>query len=109
MPSRAVLPRICIALGFSTVEQLLAHARREAQDGETFFEEPDAILYYPESVFLVDGSYAERGRDPLESRPPRRGIAKTRTSLRTLFRIVWKRAGLCRSHDRPRLPVAAMF
>jgi len=78
-----------------------ADCRSHALLGETFFEEPDAILYYPESVFLVDGTYAEREREPLESRPPRRGIAKTRTSLRTLFRIVWKRAGLCRSHDRP--------
>jgi hypothetical protein len=78
-----------------------ADCRSHALLGDTFFEEPDAILYYPESVFLVDGTYAERGRDLLESGPARRGIAKTRTSLRTLFRIVWKRAGLCRSHDRP--------
>lgn len=38
MPTRAPLPRVCIAMGFSTVEQLFAHARREAQEGESFFE-----------------------------------------------------------------------
>src|SRR5581483_2803389 len=38
MSARASLPRVCIAMGFHSVEALLAHARREAQDGETFFE-----------------------------------------------------------------------
>ncbi len=32
------MPRICIALGFSTAERLLDHARREVEAGETFLE-----------------------------------------------------------------------
>ena len=36
-PGRA-LPRICIALGFPEVDQLLDHARREHEAGESFFE-----------------------------------------------------------------------
>ncbi len=50
MPSRTVLPRICIAMGFPTVEELLAHARREAQDGETFFEFRLDYLPHPEEA-----------------------------------------------------------
>jgi 3-dehydroquinate dehydratase / shikimate dehydrogenase len=38
MPSRTSLPKICIALGFPTVEGLLAHARQEAESGERFLE-----------------------------------------------------------------------
>ncbi len=38
MPSRIVLPRICIALGFAEVDTLLAHARHEYDAGERFFE-----------------------------------------------------------------------
>lgn len=38
MPHRTALPKICIALGFPTVEQLIAHARQEAEAGETFIE-----------------------------------------------------------------------
>ena len=38
MPRRIVLPRICIALGFTDVESLLAHARQEYEAGERFFE-----------------------------------------------------------------------
>ena len=37
MPRRS-LPRICIALGFRDAETLLAHARREYEAGERFFE-----------------------------------------------------------------------
>ena len=32
------LPLICIALGFADSDELLQHARREADEGETFFE-----------------------------------------------------------------------
>jgi 3-dehydroquinate dehydratase/shikimate dehydrogenase len=35
---RWVPPRVCIALGFSNAGELLAHARREREAGETFFE-----------------------------------------------------------------------
>jgi 3-dehydroquinate dehydratase/shikimate dehydrogenase len=38
MPANAPLPKICIALGFSTSDQLLAHARLEAESGERFLE-----------------------------------------------------------------------
>jgi 3-dehydroquinate dehydratase/shikimate dehydrogenase len=38
MISSNTLPRICIALGFSTPERLLEHARREADAGERFLE-----------------------------------------------------------------------
>jgi 3-dehydroquinate dehydratase/shikimate dehydrogenase len=38
MPHRNPLPRICIALGLPTLSQLMAHARQEADAGETFLE-----------------------------------------------------------------------
>src|SRR5438445_12983282 len=38
MALRNSLPRICIAMGFSDTEKLLQHARREAEEGEQFFE-----------------------------------------------------------------------
>src|SRR6266853_33518 len=38
MPPRTPFPRICIALGFSDPEALLAHARSEYDEGERFFE-----------------------------------------------------------------------
>lgn len=42
------LPRICIALGFSDPEELVEHARREAEAGETFFEFRLDLLDRPE-------------------------------------------------------------
>ena len=38
MSRRATLPKICIALGLPDPAQLLAHARREIESGETFLE-----------------------------------------------------------------------
>ncbi len=38
MALRSPLPRICIAMGFPTAEALVEHARREVEEGETFFE-----------------------------------------------------------------------
>ncbi len=38
MPPRRPLPEICIALGFPTVESLLAHAEKEVEHGERFLE-----------------------------------------------------------------------
>jgi len=38
MPHRTALPKICIALGLSDIDTLLAHARHEAESGETFLE-----------------------------------------------------------------------
>jgi 3-dehydroquinate dehydratase/shikimate dehydrogenase len=53
MPARATLPRICIAMGFSTVEQLMAHARREVQEGESFFEFRLDYLRQPSQAFAA--------------------------------------------------------
>src|SRR5579884_1695166 len=50
MPARAPLPRICIALGFHTSEELLAHARREVQEGGSFFEFRLDYLPHPEQT-----------------------------------------------------------
>jgi 3-dehydroquinate dehydratase/shikimate dehydrogenase len=38
MAQRTNLPRICIALGFAEIEKLVAHATREYESGESFFE-----------------------------------------------------------------------
>lgn len=38
MPRRIDFPRVCIALGFDSVEKLLSCAEREAAEGATFFE-----------------------------------------------------------------------
>src|SRR5258708_25780802 len=38
MPASSPLPKICIALGFPTVDQLLSHARREVESGEKLLE-----------------------------------------------------------------------
>ncbi|MDX1978686.1 MAG: shikimate dehydrogenase [Bryobacteraceae bacterium] len=38
MPHKTALPKICIALGLSTVKDLIRHARQEAEAGETFLE-----------------------------------------------------------------------
>jgi 3-dehydroquinate dehydratase / shikimate dehydrogenase len=38
MPQRSILPKICIALGFPDTDRLIAHARREMDAGERFFE-----------------------------------------------------------------------
>ena len=38
MSQRTPLPKICIALGFAEPAQLLAHARREVEEGERFLE-----------------------------------------------------------------------
>lgn len=50
MPARASLPHICIAMGFPTPDELLVHARREAQEGETFFEFRLDYLRTPEQA-----------------------------------------------------------
>ncbi len=38
MPVQPPLPKICIALGFNTVEKLMAHAHAEVESGERFLE-----------------------------------------------------------------------
>ena len=44
--ARLALPRICIALGFPDAETLLAHARKEYDAGERFFE--FRLDYFPD-------------------------------------------------------------
>jgi len=44
--ARIALPRICIALGFPDAETLLAHARKEYDAGERFFE--FRVDYFPD-------------------------------------------------------------
>jgi 3-dehydroquinate dehydratase/shikimate dehydrogenase len=48
MPPLESLPRIAIALGFPTPENLLEHARREVESGETFLEFRLDFLEQPE-------------------------------------------------------------
>src|ERR1700690_3304097 len=50
------LPRLCIALGLPDVPSLLAHARHEAESGETFLEFRLDFLDQP-----MDGAAAIRG------------------------------------------------
>lgn len=38
MPQRSLLPRVCVALGFTTPEALIEQARREIHEGEQFLE-----------------------------------------------------------------------
>jgi 3-dehydroquinate dehydratase / shikimate dehydrogenase len=56
------LPKICIALGFPETSELLEHARREAEEGETFFEFRLDYLRQPEDGINVI-------RDFLKERP----------------------------------------
>ncbi len=51
MPNRKPLPKICIALGFSDVATLIAHARHEYEGGERFFEFRLDYLPQPEQGF----------------------------------------------------------
>lgn len=53
MPKPIAFPRICIALGLPAPEQLLAHARREADAGETFLEFRLDYLTNPERGLSV--------------------------------------------------------
>ncbi|HSW50199.1 MAG TPA: type I 3-dehydroquinate dehydratase, partial [Bryobacteraceae bacterium] len=51
------LPRVCIALGFPETDQLLDHARREAEEGETFFEFRLDFLRQPEEGIRAIGEF----------------------------------------------------
>jgi 3-dehydroquinate dehydratase / shikimate dehydrogenase len=53
MPHRRPLPKICIALGFTDASTLIAHARREYEAGERFFEFRLDYLPQPEQGFRV--------------------------------------------------------
>ncbi len=48
MPQSKPFPKICVALGAATPEQLFAHAKREIEEGDTFLEFRLDYLEYPE-------------------------------------------------------------
>ncbi len=53
------LPSICIALGFADAGKLLDHARREAEEGETFLEFRLDYLPLPEEGVKAIGDFLE--------------------------------------------------
>ena len=60
MSQRIPLPKICIALGFAEADQLLAHARREVEEGERFLEFRLDHLKHPEGgIRLIRDFLAE--------------------------------------------------
>ncbi|MGD1097163.1 MAG: shikimate dehydrogenase [Bryobacteraceae bacterium] len=63
MPQRITLPRICIALGFPEVETLLAHARKEYDAGERFFEFRLDYLPSPEQGIVAMRKFLSRHAD----------------------------------------------
>ena len=63
MPQRISLPRICIALGFPEVETLLAHARKEYDAGERFFEFRLDYLPSPEHGIAAMRKFLSRHAD----------------------------------------------
>src|SRR5580704_2905404 len=63
MAQRISLPRICIALGFSDAETLLAHARKEYDAGERFFEFRIDYLPSPEQGVATIRKFLARHTD----------------------------------------------
>jgi len=63
MPPRSPFPRICIALGFSDSEVLLAHARAEYDAGERFFEFRLDYLPKPEQGIAAIRRFLARHAD----------------------------------------------
>ena len=63
MPRRISLPRICIALGFSETETLLAHARKEFDAGERFLEFRIDYLPSPEQGVAAIRKFLSRHSD----------------------------------------------
>jgi 3-dehydroquinate dehydratase/shikimate dehydrogenase len=63
MPQRSPFPKICIALGFPTVDQLLDHARAEYQAGERFFEFRLDYLPHPEQGIAALRKFLQRHND----------------------------------------------
>ena len=63
MPQRTPFPKICIALGFPTVEELLDHARAEYQAGERFFEFRLDYLPRPEQGIAALRKFLQRYSD----------------------------------------------
>jgi 3-dehydroquinate dehydratase / shikimate dehydrogenase len=63
MAQRTALPRICIALGFPDVEALLAHARKEYENGERFLEFRLDYLASPEQGVAAIRKFLARHSD----------------------------------------------
>jgi 3-dehydroquinate dehydratase/shikimate dehydrogenase len=63
MTGRTPFPRIAIALGFLDVTTLIEHARREAEDGERFFEFRLDFLEHPEQGLKAMRDFLERYSD----------------------------------------------
>src|SRR6185295_13266510 len=63
MAIRNSLPRICIAMGFSDVDKLLQHARREFEEGERFFEFRLDYLPEPERGVQLIRSFLDEHPD----------------------------------------------
>lgn len=63
MPQRISLPRICIALGFPDADSLLAHARKEYDAGERFFEFRIDHLPSPEQGIAAIRKFLARHSD----------------------------------------------
>jgi 3-dehydroquinate dehydratase / shikimate dehydrogenase len=62
MAKGAPLPKICIALGFSSVDELVRHARAEADQGESFLE--FRLDYLPQPADGVKAIRAFLGQRP---------------------------------------------
>jgi 3-dehydroquinate dehydratase/shikimate dehydrogenase len=60
MTERRSVPRICIALGLPALPDLLEHARREAEAGETFLEFRLDYLDRPEKGAAAIGEFLQR-------------------------------------------------
>lgn len=60
MSNRSPLPKICIALGFPDVAQLLDHARHELEAGERFFEFRLDYLAHPEEGVVAISDFLKR-------------------------------------------------
>ena len=60
MSSRAALPKVCIALGFPTVQKLMEQAEKEVAAGEQFLEFRLDYLAKPEQGLKAMGDFLER-------------------------------------------------
>ncbi len=63
MPHRKALPKLCIALGFADVTNLISHARQEYEAGERFFEFRLDYLPQPEQGFSAIAAFLQGRSD----------------------------------------------